>query len=203
LSSLDQRRSHQRFAAALSLAGALLLATYGPVSVAAQTDASERRLKLEERRNANAEAHDNAVELRQQMDELEAQAIDRGLLLTLDDAVFTTNNADLSSSGHRRLSALAAFLKQHPNRSVTIDSYAGTREYRYDQALSKRRADAVKAYLISQEIPPSRLTARSSGEPKPDPEDSASEQQTIRRVEVIVEDPLTSVPESTVTTPRT
>lgn len=196
MSSLDQRRWRRRFAAALSLASVLLLATHGAIGVAvAQTDGGERRQKLEEMRDAS--------ELSRQMDELQAEAIDRGLLLTLDDAVFTTNNASLSSNGIRRLSALAVFLKQYPNRSVAIDGYAGAGDYRYDQALSKRRADAVKAYLIRQEIAPSRLTARSSGEPPPAPEDSDMEQPTIRRVEVIVEDPLSSVRQSDVTPPRT
>jgi outer membrane protein OmpA-like peptidoglycan-associated protein len=204
LSSLDQRRWRRRSAASLSLASTLLLAASGPLPVvAAQTDASEQRQKLEERRDVNAEAERNADELRLQMDELQAEAIDRGLLLTLDDAVFTTNNASLSSNGLRRLNALAGFLKQHPDRSVAIDAYAGAGDYRYDQALSKRRAEAVKNHLIQRDIAPSRLTARSSGEPLRDPEDSATEQQTIRRVEVIIEDPLNSVRESDVTPPRT
>jgi outer membrane protein OmpA-like peptidoglycan-associated protein len=204
LFSLDQRRWRRRSAAAPSLASVLLLATYGWISVAAaQTDGSDRRQKLEEMRNVNANARRDASELRHQMDALQAEAIDRGLLLTLDDAVFTTNDATLSSNGVRRLSALAGFLKQYPNRSVAIDGYAGMADYQYDQALSKRRADAVKTYLIRQHIAPSRLTARSSGEPPPDPEDSAGEQQTIRRVEVIVEAPLSSVPQSDVTPPRT
>jgi outer membrane protein OmpA-like peptidoglycan-associated protein len=202
LSSLDQRRWRQSPTAAFILA--LLLATYGPVSLAAaQTDAGGRRQKLEELRDVNADAQRDASELRRQMDELQAEAIDRGLLLTLDDAVFTTNNTELSSSGQRRLNALAGFLRQHPKSSVAIDGYAGVADFRYDQALSKRRADAVKAYLIRQDIAPSRLTARSSGEPLQDPEDSATEQQTIRRVEVIIEDPLSSVPPSDVTRPRT
>lgn len=197
MSSFDQRRSRQRSAAALSLASALLLATHAPIGVAAaQTDGSDKRQKLEERRDANADAQRNASELRHQVDELQAEAIDRGLLLTLDDAVFTTNNATLSGNGARRLNALAGFLKQHPQRSVAIDGYAGAGDYRYDQALSKRRADAVKAYLIRQDIAPSRLTARSSGEPPQDPEDAATEQQAIRRVEVIIEDALSSVPKT-------
>ena len=201
--SLNQRRSRQCSAAALGLASALLLAASGPVSVAAaQTDGSEQRQKLEERRDVNAEAERNANELRRQMDELQAEAIDRGLLLTLGDAVFTTNDDSLSSSGHRRLNALAGFLKQHPKRSVAIDGYAGAGDYRYDQALSRRRADAVKAYLIRQDIAPSRLAAR-GGEALQDHEDAGSEQQLLRRVEVIVEDPLTSVPRSDVTAPGT
>lgn len=204
MSSLDQRRWRRRSAAALSLASALLLATSGPISAAAaQTDGSAQRQKLEELRDVNAGTRADADELRRQMDELQAEAIDRGLLLTLDDAVFTTNDATLSSNGYRRLNALGSFLRQHPNRSVAIDSYAGAADYRYDQALSKRRADAVKAYLIRQDIVPSRLTARSSSEPLRDPRDSATEQQTIRRVEVIIEDPLSSVPPSDVKPPRT
>lgn len=190
LPSPHHRRMRPHPAAALGLASALLLAASGPVSVAdAQTEASERRQKLTELRDVNADAKRNADELRSQMEELQAEAIDRGVLMTLDDTVFTTNDATLSTSGHRRLNALADFLKQHPERSVAIDGYAGSADFRYDQALSKRRADAVKAYLIRQDIAASRLTARSSAEAVLDREDSASEQRPLRRVEVIIEDP--------------
>lgn len=199
MSSLHHRRVRHHSAAALGLASALLLAASGSVSVAAaQTEASERRQKLVEMRDVNADAKRNADELRSQMEELQADAIDRGVLITLDDAVFTTNDATFSRSGHRRLIALAEFLKQHPQRSVEIFGYAGAGDFRYDQALSKRRADAVKAYLIRQDVAPSRLTARSSGEAQQDHEDSAS---ALRRVEVIIEDPLTSAPPSPATGP--
>jgi len=162
---------------------------------AAQTEAEQQRQKLQDLRDVNASAHRDAHELRVQMDELQAEAIDRGLLLTLDDAVFVTNDATLSRTGYLRLNGLAAFLKQHPKHSVAIDGYAGAGDYRYDQALSKRRADAVKAYLIRQDIAPSRLTARSSGEALQDQQDAIA-QPALRRVEVIVEDPSTSVPSS-------
>ena len=195
--SLGHRRSRQRSITALGLASALLLATCGPVAVAAgHTEASERKQKLEERRDVNANAQRNAHELLVQMDELQAEAVDRGLLLTLDDTVFTTNNASLSSSGHRRLDTLVDFLEQHPERSVVIDGYAGAGNYRYDQALSKLRVDAVKAYLVRRNISPSRLTARVSSEALPDQEYSATPPQPLRRVEVIIEDPSVSVTSS-------
>lgn len=203
MSSLDQRRSRPRVPAALTLASTLLLAASAPVSLAAaQTEAGGQRQKLEQLRDVNADAERNADELRSQMNELEAEAIDRGLLLMLDDAVFTTNNVGLSPSGERRLNALAAFLKQHPKRSVAIDGYAGAADFRFDQALSKRRADAVKAYLIQQDIAPSRLTARPSGAALQDPDGSATEQQTLRRVEVIIEDPMLSAAGPSATAPK-
>lgn len=196
MSSLGHPRSRRRSIAAQGLASALLLATCGPVTVAAaQIEASERKQMLEERRDANAQAQRNAHELRVQMDELQAEAVDRGLLLTLADAMFTTNNA-LSSTGRRRLDTLASFLEQHPQRSVAIDGYAGAGDYHYAQVLSKRRVDTVKAHLIRRGIAPGRLTARVSSEALPDPDDSATPPQPLRRVEVIIEDPAASVTNS-------
>lgn len=191
--SLDHRSLRPRSAASLSLLSALLLLAYQPISVAAQTNASELRQKLEERRDVNAGAQRHAYELHRQMEDMQAEAIDRGLLLTLDDAMFTTNNTRLSSSGHHRLNALTAFLKQHPERVVAIDGYAGAGSYRYDQALSKRRADAIKAHLVQEGIAPRRLTARGSGDAN---DSSATRQEPPRRVEVIIEDPLTSTSQS-------
>jgi outer membrane protein OmpA-like peptidoglycan-associated protein len=197
LPSLDHRRSRQRSITTLGLASALLLATCGPIAVAAsRTEASERKQKLEERRDVNANAERDAHELRVQIDELQAEAVDRGLLVTLDDAVFTTNDASLSSSGHRRLDTLAEFLKQHPERSVVIDGYAGEGNYRYDQALSKRRVDAVKAHLIRREIAPSRLNARTSSEALPEQDEDSATAPQPRRVEVTIEDPSASVTRS-------
>ena len=81
----------------------------------------------------NADTRRNADELRLQMDELQAEATDHGLLLTLEDAVFATNEVGLSSAGHRRIDALGAFLRQHPERTVAIDDHAGVPEYRYNR----------------------------------------------------------------------
>ncbi|GFE85193.1 OmpA family protein [Steroidobacter agaridevorans] len=186
--------------AALALAGAVLLAVCGPVSVAdSQTEANEQRQKLEHLRDVNAQARDNATELRREMNELQAEAIDRGLLLTLDDALFTTNAVRLSIPGHRRVEALAEFLEQHPERNVAVDGYAGAGNYRYDQALSTRRADAVRTYLLRRGIAANRLTARGADLPQDD-DDFAPRQ---RRVEVIIEDPLTLAPQLDATAPGT
>lgn len=188
------RRLRRHSAAALGLGGALLLAVCGPISVAAaETEASAQRQMLEHLRDVNADARRNADELRRQMDELQAEATDYGLLLTLEDAVFDTNDVGLSSTGRHRIDALALFLEQHTQRTVAVDGYAGVGGYRYDRTLSKRRADAVKAYLVQRGIASRRLTGRGNSEALQE-YGSAGHQQPQRRVEVLIIDPLTSVP---------
>lgn len=197
------RRWRKRYSSALAASGALLLAVCGPTNLgAAETEASEQRQKLEHLRDVNADARRNADELRRQMDELQAEATDYGLLLALEDAAFATNEAGLSSAGHRRIDALGAFLRQHPDRTVAVNGHAGVPEYRHDRALSARRADAIKAYLMQRGISARRLTGRGNSEVLAD-YGAASQQQPKRRVEVLVVDPLTSVPLPAITTPGT
>ncbi len=187
-------RKHSRAAVALGRA-LLITAVCGPISVAAaQTDASEQRQKLEHLRDVNADARRNADELRRQMDEMQAEATDQGLLLTVDDALFVTNDVGLSSIGRRRLDALAEFLGQHPERTVAVAWYAGADGPRYDRTLAKRRAHTVQTHLIERGTASRRLTMRGNGE-SPQDYDSATRQQPQRQVEVLIVDPLTSVPQ--------
>lgn len=198
------RRWRQHFLTALGWGSALLLAFIGPIGVAAaQTEAGEQSKELDHLRDVNADAARNADDLGPQAEDLQAQTTDRGLLLTLDDALFITNDIGLSSNGHRRLDALVGFLEQYPARSVAVDGYAGAGEYRYDQALSKRRADAVKTYLISRGVPARRLTARGNNDAAQSSADARGDQQPTRRVEVLIVDPFISAPQSNVPAPGT
>lgn len=195
------RRLRRNNALALGLGSALLLAACGPI-FAAQTEYVEQSRKLEHLRDVNADARRDADRLRNEIEQMRAETTDRGLLLTLGEELFTTNDATLSSSGHYRLNALAGFLERNPQRAVAIDGHAGAGGYRYDLTLVKRRADAVKAHLIRQGIAPSRLTVRGNGAVRAD-DDSALHQPPVRRVEVTIEDGLTSVPRPAASAPGT
>ena len=183
------RRWRRRCATAPGVASAILLATCASSGVAAaQSEDHEQRQKLEHLRDVNADARRDADRSRHELEELQAEAIDRGLLLTLEDALFTTNDATLNRSGQYRLNALAGFLENYPERAVAIDGHAGAGGYRYDLALVKRRADTVKAYLIEQGIAASRLTVHDQAAALSD-EVSAPARQPLRRIEVIIEEP--------------
>lgn len=187
---------HPRLAfAQLALAGVTVLAIATSLTAAEpEIAANEQRQKIERLRDVNAEAHHNATQLQGDIDNLQAEAIDRGLLLTLDDALFATNAVGLSLPGHRRLAAVAAFLEQHPERTVSVDGYAGAGNYRYDQALSARRAEAVKAYLIRRGVAANRLTVRGQDE-GPQDQDVEADQPQQRRVELIIADASSGLPE--------
>jgi len=87
-----------------------------------------------------------------------------------------------------------AFLDKYPDRTVAIQGYTdsvGSEDY--NQALSQRRADSVRSYLVRQGISSGRLTA--SGMGKADPvasNESASGRQQNRRVAVIINNPPTA-----------
>src|SRR6185436_20280145 len=122
--------------AALRLASVLLFAAcasgapaaHGRIVVDARTmaqaAADEQKRELEEMRNVNADARRNALQLQQHIDALQAEVIDRGLLLTLDDAQFSGNSARLSNGGSTRLDQLVSFLDDYPFRGAQIESSA-------------------------------------------------------------------------------
>jgi outer membrane protein OmpA-like peptidoglycan-associated protein len=132
-----------------------------------------------------------AAELQRQIDELQAKETDRGLVLTLGDVLFTSGQADLKAGVASNLGRLATFLSQNPGRNVEIEGHTdnvGSDEY--NQALSQRRADSVRSFLIQQGIGPERIRTSGKGEHQPvaDNESGGGRQQN-RRVEVIIENP--------------
>jgi outer membrane protein OmpA-like peptidoglycan-associated protein len=131
------------------------------------------------------------VELQRQIDALQAKPTDRGLVVTLGDVLFDTGKAGLKAGATSNLNKLAAFLNQYPDRTVVIEGYTdsvGSEDY--NQGLSERRADSVKAYLASQGIGATRLSALGRGESDPVAgNESAAGRQQNRRVEVIISNP--------------
>jgi outer membrane protein OmpA-like peptidoglycan-associated protein len=132
-----------------------------------------------------------AEQLQQRIAALQARPTARGLVVTLGSVLFSTGGSALNEGGSDSLNRLVVFLDQYPERTASIEGYTdntGTAEY--NQALSRRRADAVMSYLIGQGVRSDRLTASGRGEGSPvASNDSASGRQQNRRVEVIINNP--------------
>lgn len=140
---------------------------------------------------AAAAAALQAAAFQREIEALQAKPTDRGLVLTLGDVLFASGSAEIQSGGNSNLNKLVNFLKQYPDRNVQIEGHTdnvGSAEY--NLALSQRRADSVRRYLIQQGIDSRRLLATGVGMGRPvASNDTATGRQQNRRVEIIIENP--------------
>jgi len=81
---------------------------------------------------------------------------------------FGYNKYDLNADARDALRRQAEWLGTYSNTTAIVEGNAderGTREY--NLALAARRADSVKAFLVSQGVNPARLTTVSYGKERP------------------------------------
>lgn len=136
-------------------------------------------------------AREDSDALRRQIAELNAKETERGLVVTLGDMLFETGNSQLKGNAFANLSKLSAFLNQYPERTLVIEGHTDSvGNESSNQALSQRRADSVRQYLLQQGVASNRLTAFGKGENAPiASNDSVSGRALNRRVEVIIANP--------------
>lgn len=135
------------------------------------------------------QSQEEAAELRRQMESLNAKPTERGMVLTLGDVLFETNEYVIKPGAHNNLDRLADFLKRYEDRDVRIEGHTDSSgDDAYNMQLSERRADAVRQYLVSQGISPRRIVATGRGETTPvASNNTAGGRQLNRRVEIIIE----------------
>ncbi|MCS7000756.1 MAG: OmpA family protein, partial [Candidatus Kapabacteria bacterium] len=101
---------------------------------------------------------------------------------------FDFDKADLREESLPELDLAAEFLKEHPTVRVRIEGHTddvGTDEYNLQ--LSKRRAEAVKKYLVSKGIDEKRILTVGYGKSQPKVKDTTPEARALnRRVEMKV-----------------
>ncbi len=154
----------------------------------ARADADIARRQADAADVDTAAALQQSAELQAQIAALNARPTDRGLVVTLGDVLFSSGRAELNDGATSSLGKLAAFLIQYPERTVAIEGHTdsvGSAEI--NLGLSQRRADAVKAYLVTRGIAATRLTTSGKGEAVPVAGNgAAADRQRNRRVEVII-----------------
>ena len=150
-------------------------------AMAAQGSAEAARL-------AAAQSQQQAMALQQQLDQVKATQTDRGMLVTLGDVLFEFNRAEVKPTARSELMKVADFLRQHPDRRILIEGYTdnvGSADYNMD--LSRRRAEAVAAALVSLGVPADRVQSAGYGKDYPVADNATDTNRAMnRRVEVYI-----------------
>jgi len=161
------------------------------IMLAARTrEAQNAELAAAAAQQQRNQAKEETARVQAELDQLKATSTPRGMVMTLGDVLFDTGRAELKPGASRRLDQLAQFLSEHPDRRVQVDGFTdsvGTDAF--NEELSQRRADAVKAALIMRGVDPSRIGTEGYGKAFPVASNTdSSGRQLNRRVEVVIGD---------------
>jgi outer membrane protein OmpA-like peptidoglycan-associated protein len=139
-----------------------------------------------DKRNDSARAARQTKQLRT----LKAKKTKRGMVVTLADVLFDTDDANLTPAGKLRVTRLADMLKEHAHLKVMIEGYTdSTGNELRNKKLSERRANAVRIALIERGVASDRVSSRGFGQAFPVAGNAmAASRQFNRRVEIIISD---------------
>ena len=115
---------------------------------------------------------------------------ERGLVITLSGSVlFTSDGAELLPDAQTRLNQVADALLATKERSIVVEGHTDSRgSEAHNLDLSQRRAESVRAYLISRGYQADLITARGIGKGRPIADNSSAEgRANNRRVEIVVQ----------------
>ncbi|MGI4842579.1 MAG: OmpA family protein [Janthinobacterium lividum] len=165
----------------------------------AQAQAQAAQQQAAAAQQQNAALAQRAAVLEAMLVELHAVKTERGYVVTIGDVLFATNQSTLTPNGMSTLRKLADVMAQNPNRTVLVEGFTdSTGSSSYNQELSQRRAEAVASALGSMGVPRDRIAMRAYGEAFPvAPNDTASNRQLNRRVEIVLSNENAGIPPRT------
>lgn len=129
----------------------------------------------------------------------ETKRTEEGLVTKLkSDILFDTGRAELKPEATANLQQMATIMKKYPENILTIKGYTdATGSDQTNEALSKRRAAAVKNVLVANQLPASTISTKGLGEDSPIGDNTTpTGRQQNRRVEIEVAVDASKVPES-------
>lgn len=136
------------------------------------------------------DAQVRAAKLEKQLADLAAKQTERGIVITIGDVLFGTDQARLNPEGIHTTQKLADVLQQNPQRTVMIEGFTdSTGSAEHNQDLSERRASAVRSALQLAGVNRDRIAIRGYGMSYPvAANDTAANRQLNRRVEIVLSD---------------
>ena len=187
--------------------GILVLAWAGLATAPAQEtkrplETEKEQLELERQR---LELEKKQLELQRKQlqmeeaarEELQLKETEKAITMKLEgDVLFDFDKAEIKPEAERTLDQVGTVIGQFPEGKVLIEGHTDSKgSPDINLELSKRRAEAVKDWLVKKkDVPESIITTRGSGETKPvapdknpDGSDNPQGRQQNRRVEITVE----------------
>ena len=108
--------------------------------------------------------------------------------IILDDVLFDFDKSTIKPEAGAILDRLVAFMNENKDKKVNLSGHTdniGTDAY--NQKLSERRANSVRAYIVKKGVDASRVSAQGFGETKPIADNKTKEGRAKnRRVEIKV-----------------
>src|ERR1700728_2448214 len=159
----------------------------------AQQQAEQERLKAQQAQDAAAQAGREKQQIRAQLLEqfnriLPTTDTPRGLKVNMADVLFAFGKYDLQPPAREALAKLSGIVIGHPGLKLSVEGYTdsiGSDEV--NQALSEKRAGAVRDYLVQQGVDPASTNATGFGKSNPvASNDTNAGRQQNRRVEIII-----------------
>jgi outer membrane protein OmpA-like peptidoglycan-associated protein len=125
----------------------------------------------------------------------------RGMVITLSGSVlFASNESTLLPAAVLKLNDVAeALVKGNPDANITIEGHTDSQgSHDYNVNLGQKRADAVKAQLVSRGVASDRIKAVGIGPDRPVADNRSAEgRANNRRVEIVVDGGSNGAPSST------
>ncbi len=130
-----------------------------------------------------------AEDLQDKLPNARVERVGEGIQVTFDSGIlFDVNSSTLRTAAQQNLRDLVGSLQEYDGTDVLVVGHTdSTGEEAYNQALSERRADSARTFLIGAGLEAARVTAMGRGELEPvASNDTASGRQENRRVEVAI-----------------
>jgi len=160
---------------------------------ALQAENERTRSQAEESERGRQKAEQEKAEMRARLlQQLNAILVTRdtarGLIATMPDVLFETNQFSLKPAARESLAKLAGILLAYPDLRLEVDGHTDSvGSDAYNQQLSEKRAAAVRDYLVQQDLPMSSATVLGFGKTQPLASNAtAVGRQQNRRVELVV-----------------
>jgi outer membrane protein OmpA-like peptidoglycan-associated protein len=159
-------------------------------------EAAEQKADASEQKAGASDAQAAASEQRAQQanDALHrspAKPDGRGMVIVLPGSVlFRSNGADLLPAALKRLDEVASVVVAQ-EQSAVVEGHTDSKGSPWKNVdLSRRRAEAVRRYLVSRGCPTDRLVARGMGSDRPVADNASGEgRASNRRIEIVINRP--------------